>query len=253
MLTMTITALQGMRARRFMAASPYQKQLKDLPPTLFDYWAASARYEFKDIPRDVFFFARAAEALMNFFDCAATSKHPCGLPSKAADSVWHAWLRFAPAGLEAFCRHHFGRAIVHMQHGDMAEPIGLALAACLVRGRVLAGLRRGQCKLPPLFDTDRKLGMPHGYGYRTIRGEPALTQLDQRGRLTTDTSFPPSLSSGMLVAVGLIRQFEVETPPKRKHDGDGGDGGGCSSDGGCSCGSDGGGCGSGCGGGCGGD
>lgn len=250
MLTMTITALQGLRARRFMASSSYRAQLKDMPPTLFDYWAASARYEFKDIPRDVFFFVRAAEALMIFFDCAATSDRPCGLPSKAADSVWHAWLRFAPAGLESFCRHHFGRAIAHMQHGDMPEPMGLALAVCLVKGRTLAGLRRGQRKLPPLFETDRRLGMPQGYAYRMMKGEVALTRMDQHGRLTTDTSFPLSLAPAALVAAGLIKPHEVEAPPKDCGGGGGGsDGGGCTSDGGCSGGSDGGGGCGGCGGG----
>src|SRR5438128_11621684 len=92
------------RAARRVRTSPSRVMLDDLPPRLESSWRHSAPNEYQGIPTDAFFFARAAEGLMIFFDAATRSGRPCALPSDAADSVWHAWLRQDPAGLARFCR-----------------------------------------------------------------------------------------------------------------------------------------------------
>src|ERR1041384_2508741 len=113
------TMLNSWYVQRLMQRSRHGKALKELPPGLYNYWKSSARLEYHGIPADAVFFARAAIGLLDFFECAAQDKQPCALPSKAADSVWHAWLRLSPLKLEAFCRQHFGRAVPHVEGAAM--------------------------------------------------------------------------------------------------------------------------------------
>lgn len=235
--------------------SRYRKPLAGLPPKLFEYWQRTASSEFEGIPRDAFFFVRAAEGLIMFFECVSRSGLQCGLPSKAADSVWHAWVRFAPTHLDRFCRIHFGRTIAHTEGSDMGLPMNQALAHTLVAARKLDGLPEAGLNVPKLFSLDRRLRMPHGYAYSLAEQQVAYRDMDARGRGVGEVHLPLGLSSGALLGAGLIsfeayRDFEA----KAKANGGGGCGSGCgssASDGGGGS-SDGGGCGSSCGGGCGG-
>lgn len=101
------------RAARHLRKSPYQAALAALPRGLQAHWRENAPQEFEGIRTDALFFVRAAEGLVHFFDVAGRSSQPCALPSRAADSVWHAWLRFDALGLEGFCIAHFGSAVPH--------------------------------------------------------------------------------------------------------------------------------------------
>jgi hypothetical protein len=195
---------QQWRAQRIMKRSQYRKELHELPTNLYDYWKSSAKNEFNGIPGDAVFFARAAEGLMVFFDCVATSGKPCALPSLAVDSVWHAWQRLAPLKLDAFCLKHFGRVIPHLERAVMPGRMEDAIAASLVRARELEGLRPEGPRLPSLFLLDRKLRMPNGFGYTVLRGRPGYGELDARGRLDPLVSCPPALEAAGLLAAGLI-------------------------------------------------
>ncbi len=256
MFTATFGTIHAFKARRLTRRSPYKTALADLPPTLFPYWANSAPTEFQGIPRDAFFFARSAEALMQFFDCAAGSEQPCALPSKAADSVWHAWLRMNAIGLEQFCIKHFGAVIPHVEGDAMDAPIEQSLAVCLVKARTRERLQRGGTGLPRLFSADRELGMPQGYAYRVQRGRVGLSPMSSGGKPLSEIAYPASFAPDALLTSGLIHSWEVQ-PRRHSHDtggsswsdggstGDAGcDGGGSSSCSGSSCGSS---CGSGCG------
>lgn len=249
MLNHILDTIRKGRAQRVLKSSPQCDKLDDLPAGLFDYWAQNASRQFPGIPRDALFYARAAEALLMFFDCVGASDKPCALPSKAADSVWHAWLEHAPLTLQQFCRKHYGRLIPHLESAEMPAPMGDALANCLVAARRLARLVPGAANLPPLFQTDRQLGMPHGFLYRIVAGKVALADLDGAGRQCGDLRFPPGLAATALLSCGLVRGWEV--PAGRREDG--GSCGSVATAGGCDS-SDSGGssCGSGCGGGCGG-
>lgn len=243
MMTAILDDLRHFRAGRLKRRSRYREQLDDLPPGLYAYWARSAPGEFKGIGCDALFFARAAEALMEFFDCVAFSGKPCALPSKAADSVWHAWLRFAPGSLHAFCMKHYRRLIPHLEAQAMPGPMDEALATCLVAARRIAGVAPGANWLPALFALDARLKMPHGYGYRMAGHRIGVADLDARGRAMRE-SFPHSLTAAGLVQSGLIHEWEVPKTPQDAGAGGGGSSDGCDSgDGG-----DGGSCG-GCGGG----
>ena len=239
------------RVGRITARSRYRAQLKDMPDGLYAYWAEHAGKEFEGIPGDALFYARASEALLMFFDCVTDGEEPCALPSKAADSVWHAWQAMSPASLDAFCVKHFGRTIPHLEAEAMPVPLESALATCLVRARKLERLPRGGANLPTLFATDRALKMPHGFAYRLIRGKVGLSDMNKQGDLMIDTRFPKALLPQALVMSGMVHAWETNIDPRKKDQGSGDGSGTGSTDGGSACdgGSSGCSCGSGCGGG----
>ena len=105
------------RAMRVRQKSRYWQATAEIPATLYPYWKRSAQFEFKGIPRDAFFFARATEGLLTFFDCMRASGKPCALPSAAADSVWHAWMQDG-AGLAGRLLHQA------LRQGDPARRSG---------------------------------------------------------------------------------------------------------------------------------
>jgi hypothetical protein len=241
LLTTLINAFYGCLARDTVRTSRHRAALEALPPTLIHYWRRSAQFEFKGIPQDAFFFARAAEGLMNFFTCVTRNARPCALPSMAADSVWHAWMRLDAAGLERFCIAHFGRAIPHVEGADMLGVMDEALANCLVQARQLEEIGRAGPNLPRLFTLDRRLNMPGGFAYKLSSGEIGYRNINQKGRADGPVFFPCALSGMALLGAGLVSHEDFDLA-QRKRDSNGG---GCGS----SCGSN---CGSSCGGGCGG-
>lgn len=247
--------LDRFRAMRVRQTSRYFRATAEIPATLYPYWKRSAQFEFKGIPRDAFFFARATEGLLTFFDCVRASGKPCALPSAAADSVWHAWTRMAPASLDAFCIKHFGRVIPHVEGQEMGSRMEPALANCLVTARRLEKRHLVRPSVPRLFALDADLGMPGGFGYQLAQGRVACQRLDEEGRPAGERIYPPGLGGAELLGAGLVTQSALDQHLKRvKSDGGGsvGDGSTCgtggSCDGGGACGSS---CGSGCGGGCG--
>jgi len=252
------TMLNTWRAELIIRGSRHRVALQDLPGNLYEFWKSSARREFPGIPQDAVFFARAADGLLDFFDAVARNRAPCALPSMAADSVWHAWQRLAPIKLETFCRKHFGRFIPHIEQEAMPGNMDAALAACLVRAREGEGIAPQGPRLPKLFLLDRTVKMPHGYGYRVMRGQPEYSRLDGEGRMSPVASCPPAMAAVGLLGAGLITQaeFEAHAERARQHNSSGSScGSGCGSSISASCdSSDGGSCdgGSSCGSSCGG-
>jgi hypothetical protein len=251
--------IDELRAARLRRTSPWRAALADLPAGLESYWRASAPREYEGIRTDAFFFARAAEGLLRFFDAVRHSGRPCALPSEAADSVWHAWLRWNPVSLERFCVRHFGAAVPHV---DRAALVGNALLHTFAACRARDGIEPGRMRLPALFALDARLRMPRGHGYWSRAGEIVYARLNDRGRGMWRAQPHPELALTVLYAAGLVDRGLLAAHLRRREaatadggacggmacaDGGGGDGG-C--DGGSGCGS---GCGSSCGGGCGGD
>lgn len=248
---------EGMRVRRVMRASRYSSELADLPSWLLPEWRRLAGFEFKGIPTDALFFARAAEGLMMFFDCVAKSGKPCALPSKAADSVWHVWKKMAPSDLDGFCKRHFGRTIPHVEAADMGVDMGDGLAATLVKSREQEGLDVAGLNVPKLFSLDRRLGMPGGYAYRLAGSRLGFSNMNAAGMPAGEMHYPVALAASGLLAAGLVSQMMVDDALRRQaasgtscgstgstcgssigdDDGDSGGSGGDSGDGGSSCGS----------------
>jgi hypothetical protein len=206
MINKVLGKINRLRTRYLYEYSPYSSALADLPAELFPYWQQTASLEFKGIPRDAFFFARAAEGLMMFFDCVRSSGRPCGLPSKAVDSVWHAWIALDQAHLQGFTLRHFDRAIPHTEGAAMRVPMEDALASCLVAARGLDGLPAAGPQVPRLFLIDRQLGMPKGYAYSLERGQVGHRRMTWQGRAEGEIHFLDRLTPASLLAAGLLSQ-----------------------------------------------
>jgi hypothetical protein len=269
---MLTSALKFTRTQLTRLTSRNRKALRDMPPGLYEYWARTAPNEFKGIPTDAFFYVHASDALLTFFECIQRSNRPCALPSRAADSVWHAWMRHAPKHLDAFCQRHYGQRIPHVEAANMKKGMAKPMAMCLVTARTMDRLDLAGPNVPRLFATDRKLRMPFGSAYRVQRGHIVYSPINRHGQVLPQTHILPGTDPEFLLAAGLIAQGDYERWLARCQDtggsdwgtsgsscGSSGDSGGgdlgCDSGGsdGDSGGSDGGSsCGSSCGGGCGG-
>ncbi|MFZ6722539.1 hypothetical protein [Undibacterium sp. Ji49W] len=268
MLSQLKQKYQMLRAAHITELSAYKRQLSEVPNAVFLYWQAKAKYEFPGIPSDAIFFARATEGLMMFFDYVRRSNQPCALPSKAADSVWHAWNSWSSIHLDNFCIKHFGRAIPHVEATQMANEMDIALANCLITAQLAERHVPGSSSLPRLFALDRKLHMPEGYSYFATSLRIGFRHMNARGTDKGKAIYPESFDAAQLLAAGLISNLAYEEMMKKQAKaastgsscgggscGSGGSNascdagiGGCDA-GGSSCGSS---CGSGCGGGCGG-
>lgn len=190
--------------------SRYADALRDVPRDLLSFWRKTAPAGFPGTPVPARFYARALEALLMFFDCASRSAWPCGLPSRAADSVWHAWMQMDHDNLNRFCRRHFGRTIPHVESGDMDGRMGNALGACLVEARKRDFQRPAAPSLPRLFTIDRELRMPLGFGYTIEHGMVAWSTLDEAGLPHGPIHYPDHLSPNGLFDAGLISESEYD-------------------------------------------
>jgi hypothetical protein len=194
-------SLSRMRARWHVRVSHHREALEDLPHGLDTAWRHSAPQEYPGIRTDAFFFVRAAEGLLRFFDAVTHSEHPCALPSEAADSVWHAWLRHDPIGLERFCRKHFGQVIPHVERSGLGSG---ALAGMLMAGRRLEGITPLGPRLPLLFGLDARLRMAGGHGYWHRGGKIVYARLGKRGRCLGRAQPHTELTTSALLAAGLV-------------------------------------------------
>ena len=204
MLEKLVDQIHKFRSMRVRQSSRYWSEMQHIPAALYPYWKETARHEFQGIPQDAFFYARAIEGLLTFFDCVRRSDRPCGLPSRAADSVWHAWLRMDKEGLETFCLRRFGRKIAHLEWGDASDRMEASLAATLVQARKLEGLATEESALPKLFQLDRKLRMPRGFDYRVLNDEIWMGPLNSFGDRALDVVYMGLLGVHGLFSQGLI-------------------------------------------------
>jgi len=191
------------RAARRFQQSPWRTALEDLPPTLAPAWHDAARRNPEGARMDALFFARAAEGLMMYFDAAARSRHPCALPSAAADSVRRVWQRWDPAGLDRFCETHFGTALPPPPVEPAGSALLHALTAC-VRRDPRERPRPLLTTLPALFALDAELRMPDGHCFRLLHGRMLYTRLDRYGRARGSERAHPDLAPMALYRAGLI-------------------------------------------------
>lgn len=222
-----------------------------VPPQIHAAWVRLAPEEFPGLAVSELNWVRCSVALAQFFEvCRQQQSHgPCALPSKGADSVWHAWLSVDPGGLAAWQRRHFGQALPHREAGALGAPLEDCLA------RTWAGACRSQRlsplgpRLPLLFVLDGQLGLPNGWAYRHQRGALVHRRIGGFGQPAGSTVAHAATGATGLVTLGLVSEAELREH-QRRSDGGAGCGSGTSSDSGCdggsSCGSS---CGSGCGGG----
>lgn len=226
-----------------------------IPPAVRAAWAHQAPDEFPGLPVDDAAWLRCSLGLAQFFEACRLQRGAgaCALPSKAADSVWHVWLRIDAAGLAGWQQRQFGRVVEHREAADLGAPLDDCLArtwagACRSEGLALLGPR-----LPLLFALDGMLQLPTGWAYRHEGDTLVHRQIDGFGRPSGAVVAHAALAGGGLVALGLISEAELAAARRRQGDSGGSNcGGGWTSGDRCDAGSDSGcsaSCGSSCGGG----
>jgi len=231
---------------------------EQIPSTVRAAWAHHAPEEFPGLATDDGAWLRCSLGLAQFFEaCRLQSEQgACALPSKAADSVWHVWLKLDPAGLAHWQQRYFGRVVEHRESAELGAPLEDCLArtwagACRSEGLELLGPR-----LPLLFALDGLLRLPTGWSYGYRQGTLAHRQIDGFGKASGDVVMHAAIGGASLVALGLMTQSELATALRRRQNSDSSSGSSCGSSwssdsSNCDASSDGGGssCGSSCGGG----
>lgn len=205
-----MSVFSALACKMVWMGSPNKPLLSEMPPGLFARWKKQSHKEFPGIPTDAIFYAKASDGLMSFFRCCAKARPDhCALPSKAADSVWHAWASMDPAGLRSFCKRHFGADIPHTEAADLSAPLDQALAVCWAQACKLDKINPADERVPRLFSLDRDLRMPLGYGYaKKTGGGVAHADLSERGETPDPRSREwvdhPTLAASGLLGLGLV-------------------------------------------------
>ncbi|WP_156392295.1 MULTISPECIES: hypothetical protein [unclassified Roseateles] len=223
-----------------------------IPASIRSAWALQAPEELPGLATDDAAWLRCSLGLAQFFEGCRLQREcgPCALPSKAADSVWHVWLKVDPGGLAVWQERYFSRVVEHRGADDLGAPLDDCLArtwvgACRSEGKGLLGPQ-----LPLVFALDGLLCLPTGWAYQHKRGALLHRQIDGFGQPGGAAFAHASVAAAGLVALGLISEAELISLRRQQAGDSGGATGGPVDAGSCSV-SDGGGCscGSGCGGG----
>ena len=223
-----------------------------VPQALRDYWEVHGPAEFPGMPTTAKAWAWSLRGLLTYFALAASTSQQTLLPSRAADSVWHAWLAWDPEHLRRFQLRHFNKELPHVAKDDMPSNTETALPRTWGLASAADGLPVLSGKVPFLFAVDKVLGMPTGWAYihnireRTV--EVADIQSDG-----VSSSYRPAvgLTAADFLSLGMLSASEAQAWQQENLDGGGSSGSSCGSsssgDGGGDGDGDGGGCGGGCG------
>lgn len=179
-----------------------------LPPGLHQAWLSHAKDEFPGLPCSEGAWLLASTGLLQFFLAAARADGPCALPSRAADAVWHAWLRWDAGSLAAFQRECLGREVPHLAESQLPGPADHALSRCYAACCRQEQLNPLDGRLPLVFELDGRLRMPGGWHYewhkrqRCLSHQPLDADGDRRGRMQLHAVHGASLLGLGLLSAG---------------------------------------------------
>lgn len=181
-------------------------------PALEEFWRAHAVEEFPALahrrrgPLTHDDFLACVRGLLTYFRIVARAgSKQTMLVSLAADSLWHAWLEFDPAGLDAATTKLVGRAVPHVpadssEFGDAPDDAFAhedAITRTFVVHRELDGgapaaESDGEDGVPFLFALDERLAFPGGFAYsfqacEAVGGARVLAHCDSHASLASGT------------------------------------------------------------------
>lgn len=262
---------QELRDEMRATCPPAALAAEAIPESIRMAWVQGAALDCPGLRTDPAAWVIASTALAQFFEVCRLQAdgQPCGLPSRAADSIWHVALAAQPTALQDWQQRHFGRVVEHRPDAELGAPMDQALARTWVWACRSEGRAPHSSGVPLLFAADRRLAAPGGWSYEFDPKRCAVghRDLNPQGRPVGAVHFQPALAVSALLAAGLLTGQESaaaeemlasiarEAMTRKHHASDGaggacggssacGDGAGASCGGGAGCG--GGGC---CGGG----
>jgi hypothetical protein len=208
-----------------------------IPPAIRAAWAHHAPEDFPGLPVDDASWLLCSLGLAQFFEACRLQREQgaCALPSKAADSVWHVWLKLDPAGLAGWQQRFFGRVAAHHEATHLGAPLDDCLARTWVGTCRSEGLNPLDPGLPLLFALDGLLRLPTGWAYRHEQGMLVHRQIDGFGKPGGIRVTHAAVAAGGLVALGLISEAELISLRRRQSSGSDGGSGGTSSGADASC------------------
>jgi len=208
-----------------------------IPPTVRAAWAHHAPDEFPGLATHDAAWLRCSLGLAQFFEACRLQRGQgaCALPSKAADSVWHVWLKLDPTGLADWQQRFFDRVVEHREADQLGAPLDDCLARAWVGACASEGLSPLGPRMPLLFALDGLLCLPAGWAYGHEQGLLVHRQIDGFGRPGDIKVVHAAVAASGLLALGLVSEAELISLRKRQSREDGGGGSSC---GGSSCGAD---------------
>lgn len=226
------------RAGLLARCPPAAVAAAQVPSEVKAAWHQLAPDEFPGLRVDDASWLRCTLALAQFFEaCRLQRAHgACALPSKAADSVWHAWLQADPAGLACWQRAYFDNEVAHQEAHALGAPLDECLARTWVGACRSEGLSPLGPRLPLVFAVDGLLALPTGWAYRFERSGLVHRDIDGFGRTGGAGVLHASVAGAGLVGLGLLSEPELQALRRQQAGGDGGSAG-VSSDGGTAYGS----------------
>lgn len=183
-----------------------------VPPEVRAAWAQQAPDECPGLRVDDDSWLRCSLALAQFFEACRLQRHhgACALPSRAADSVWHAWLMTDAAGLAGWQHRFFDLEIPHREAPALDAPLDECLARTWVGACTSEGLSPLGPHLPLVFALDGMLALPAGWAYRFERGGLVHRDIDGFGRPRGAGVLHATVAGTSLVGLGLLGEAELQ-------------------------------------------
>lgn len=203
-----------------------QEMAKAVPASVYIHWRDTAEKEFPGIKTKPENFAVSCNALLQFFHISAIEKTPLMLPSKAADSVWHAWLAHDKEGLTSFLQTYLGQNVAHVEKNAMVEQgPGNPFERMANTWRAAHDYENNvqfHGKLPDIFEADKITGIPTGFWYdrdENDRREGCFYNIDEKGNPGSEKFGEQMLSwphiyEGMTPARKLKADAQIIVPYK---------------------------------------
>ena len=242
---------QELRDEMRATCPPAALAAEAIPESIRMAWVQGAAQDCPGLRTDPAAWVIASTALAQFFEVCRLQAdgQPCGLPSRAADSIWHVALAAQPTALQDWQQRHFGRVVEHRPDAELGAPMDQALARTWVWACRSEGRAPHSSGVPLLFAADRRLAAPGGWSYEFDPKRCAVghRDLNPQGRPVGAVHFQPALAVSALLAAGLLTGQESaaaegmldaiarEALTKKRFVGDG-SGGATGSDGSAACG-----------------
>lgn len=162
---------QSSRVVAYFSLSDVMKMYADVPSLVWTDWRYSGPAEFERMHISIHHQIASFIGLMVYFLMVKKAGCQTMLPSRAADSLWHAWLRASPMTLASFQSKYFGSTIQHLEENRVLSQGHSTHDALANTWRFARGTEKcGPTNIPYLFELDHCLNFYSGWSYRYAEG-----------------------------------------------------------------------------------